>query len=93
MADLGLVKILGILITALMVSLGSNFWFELLNKLLNMRNAGKKPLTRDEQDAKRSRVRFDPVARGEHNLTGSDWRVIEIFREVPPLTTPEELYW
>ena len=53
MADLGLVKILGILITALMVSLGSNFWFELLNKLLNMRNAGKKPLTRDEQDAQK----------------------------------------
>ena len=52
-ADLGLVKLLGILLTALMVSLGSNFWFELLNKLLNMRNAGKKPLTREEQDAQK----------------------------------------
>lgn len=45
---LNLTKILGILFTALMVSLGSNFWFELLNKLINMRNAGKKPLTKEE---------------------------------------------
>ena len=44
-----LVKGFGILLTALMVSLGSNFWFELLNKLLNMRNAGKKPPTKEEQ--------------------------------------------
>jgi hypothetical protein len=53
LTDLGLVKLLGFLLTALMVSLGSNFWFELLNKLLNMRNAGKKPLTREEQDAQK----------------------------------------
>jgi hypothetical protein len=46
-------KFLGILITAFMVSLGANFWFELLNKLLNMRNAGKKPLTKDEQEAQK----------------------------------------
>jgi hypothetical protein len=50
---LDLVKLLGIILTALMASLGSNFWFELLNKLLNMRNAGKKPLTREEQDAQK----------------------------------------
>jgi len=50
---LSFVKVLGILLTALMVSLGSNFWFELLNKLINMRNAGKKPLTREAQDAQK----------------------------------------
>ncbi len=44
---------LGIIFTAMMVSLGSNFWFELLNKLVNMRNAGKKPLGREEQEAKK----------------------------------------
>jgi len=49
-----LVKLLGILLTALMVSLGSNFWFELLSKLINLRNAGKKPLTREEQDAQKN---------------------------------------
>ena len=47
------VKLLGIFLTALMVSLGSNFWFELLNKLLNLRNAGKKPLTKEEQEARK----------------------------------------
>jgi hypothetical protein len=47
-----LASFLGILFTAFMVSLGSNFWFELLNKLVNMRNAGKKPLTKEEQEAK-----------------------------------------
>jgi hypothetical protein len=36
-----------------MVSLGSNFWFELLNKLINMRNAGKKPLTKEEKAAQK----------------------------------------
>ncbi len=45
---------LGILFTALMVSLGSNFWFELLNKLINMRNAGKKPPTKEEKEAKKA---------------------------------------
>jgi hypothetical protein len=43
----------GILFTAFLVSLGSNFWFELLNKLINLRNAGKKPLTREEEEARR----------------------------------------
>ena len=53
MAGLDFVKFLGILLTALMVSLGSNFWFELLSKLINMRNAGKKPLTREEQNVQK----------------------------------------
>ena len=44
-------KVLGILFTAFLVSLGSNFWFELLNKLVNMRSAGKKPPTKEEQEA------------------------------------------
>ena len=46
-------KILGILITALMVSMGSNFWYELLSKLLNVRSAGKKPLTSEELDGRK----------------------------------------
>ena len=45
---------LGIIFTAFMVSLGSNFWFELLNKLVNMRNAGQKPLTTQEKEAKKA---------------------------------------
>jgi hypothetical protein len=53
---LNLWKILGILFTALLVSLGSNFWFELLNKLVNMRNAGKKPPTKEELDAQQRKA-------------------------------------
>lgn len=47
-----IVKLFGILLTALMVTLGSNFWFELLNRLINLRNSGKKPLTVEEEKAK-----------------------------------------
>jgi hypothetical protein len=36
-------KVIGLLFTALAVSLGAPFWFEVLNKLVNLRNAGRKP--------------------------------------------------
>jgi len=36
--------ILGICITAIMVSMGAPFWFELLLKAVNLRSAGKKPV-------------------------------------------------
>jgi hypothetical protein len=36
-------KILGILITAFALQLGSNYWFDILNKAVNMRAAGKNP--------------------------------------------------
>jgi hypothetical protein len=36
-------KIIGLLFTVLAVSLGAPFWFEVLNKLVNLRNAGRKP--------------------------------------------------
>jgi hypothetical protein len=38
-----LLKAIGWLITALAVSLGGPFWFELLNRLVDIRGAGKKP--------------------------------------------------
>jgi len=38
-----IVKIFGILITALAVVLGAPFWFDLLNKLVNLRSGGKQP--------------------------------------------------
>jgi hypothetical protein len=37
------IKLLGILITAFALQLGSNYWFDILNKAVNMRAAGKKP--------------------------------------------------
>lgn len=36
-------KVLGWIVTALAVSLGAPFWFDLLRKLVNMRASGKKP--------------------------------------------------
>jgi hypothetical protein len=36
-------RLLGWILTTTAVSLGSPFWFDLLNKFMNLRNAGKKP--------------------------------------------------
>lgn len=37
------IKVLGWAVTALAISLGAPFWFDLLNNLVNIRGAGKKP--------------------------------------------------
>lgn len=36
-------KLIGILITAFALQLGSNYWFDLMNKAVNIRAAGKRP--------------------------------------------------
>jgi hypothetical protein len=36
-------KITGLLATVLAVMMGAPFWFDVLNKISNMRSAGKKP--------------------------------------------------
>ncbi|NWF94114.1 MAG: hypothetical protein HXY46_14530 [Syntrophaceae bacterium] len=36
-------KAVGLFLTALAVSLGAPFWFEMLNKFINLRSAGRKP--------------------------------------------------
>ena len=38
-----LMKVVGLLISGLAVSLGTPFWFDILNKLVNIRGAGSKP--------------------------------------------------
>jgi hypothetical protein len=38
-----LAKILGILFTTIAVSLGAPFWFDVLNKFVNLRSAGDRP--------------------------------------------------
>lgn len=43
-----LVKVLGWLVTGLAVSLGAPFWFDLLNRLVDLRGAGKRPDPRAE---------------------------------------------
>ncbi|MEG4288989.1 hypothetical protein Q5692_08545 [Microcoleus sp. C2C3] len=36
-------KLFGWILSGVAISMGSGFWFEALNKIINMRNAGKKP--------------------------------------------------
>lgn len=49
-----LTKIVGLMMTALAAIVGAPFWFDLLNKLVNLRSAGKKPPTdEDENDKKK----------------------------------------
>jgi hypothetical protein len=43
-----IVKILGLIVTSLAVSLGAPFWFDVLNKVANLRAAGKRPKTAGE---------------------------------------------
>lgn len=38
-----LIKIIGWLITALAISQGAPFWFDILNKAINLRSTGKPP--------------------------------------------------
>lgn len=45
-----LLKIIGIILTALAISLGAPFWFDLMQKLVDIRGAGKKPTTQVEKD-------------------------------------------
>jgi len=42
-------RILGWFLTMVAVSLGAPFWFDILNKLVNVRNAGNKPATSDTE--------------------------------------------
>ncbi len=44
-----LIKFFGWFITALAMSLGAPFWFDLLQKVINIRNAGVRPPSREEQ--------------------------------------------
>jgi len=48
---LTLIKILGWFLTAAALSLGAPFWFDLLNKFINLRSAGEKPMREDKKTA------------------------------------------
>jgi hypothetical protein len=47
--DLTLVHFLGWILTALALSLGAPFWFDMLNKFINLRGAGGKPQREDQK--------------------------------------------
>jgi hypothetical protein len=43
-----LLRILGWFLSTVAISMGAPFWFDMLNKVMNVRNAGKKPDTSDD---------------------------------------------
>jgi hypothetical protein len=47
----------GLLLSILAVSMGSPFWFDILNKLVNLRSSGIKPKTSDEEADKKEAVK------------------------------------
>lgn len=49
-----ILKIVGILITTLAIYLGAPFWFDILNKFVNLRSAGKKPDGKDNPSGNRA---------------------------------------
>ncbi|HLO84393.1 MAG TPA: hypothetical protein VK203_05165 [Nostocaceae cyanobacterium] len=44
-----LTMVTGWLITGLAIAMGAPFWFDLLGKVMNVRNAGRKPKSKDEE--------------------------------------------
>jgi hypothetical protein len=44
--------VVGWLITGLAVALGAPFWFDLLNKLVNLRGSGPRPTPATQTDSK-----------------------------------------
>ena len=47
-------RLLGWFLTVVAVSLGAPFWFDLLNKIVNLRNAGEKPKTSQQNSAEQA---------------------------------------
>lgn len=46
-----ILKIVGLILTALAISLGAPLWFDLMQKMIDIRGAGKKPTTENEKQA------------------------------------------
>ena len=53
-------KIIGLFLTAMGISLGAPFWFELLNRLLRLRGSGP---SENPKQVRRSRGRSAPASR------------------------------
>lgn len=59
-------KIIGCLITALAISLGSSFWFDLLNRLVKLRGAGTKPNSTADTDTLKNNA--SSVSKDKNNM-------------------------
>jgi hypothetical protein len=59
---------LGWFLTIVAVSLGAPFWFDILNKIINIRNAGKKPETSETQTDKMAAAEAGRLSPGAANV-------------------------
>ncbi len=50
-------KITGLLATVLAIMMGAPFWFDLLNKISNMRGTGARPPTAEDGDKRKDKIR------------------------------------
>lgn len=57
-----LMKSIGLIISAFAVSLGAPFWFDMLNKIMNIRSAGASPNERPKNDGKVPPAEKDRIA-------------------------------
>ena len=57
-------KILGLLLTAVAVTQGAPFWFDLIKKLSNPRSSGPVPATSEETAKKEQQSRVEIVRAG-----------------------------
>jgi hypothetical protein len=62
-------KFFGILLTAVAASMGAPFWFDMLNKLINIRAVGKSPVEKEVAKAGASSVKA-AVVKGDDGSVG-----------------------
>lgn len=71
-------KWIGFLLTALAISLGANFWFDLLRRLINIRNAGVRPesLAQYSGPQSHSHVSQGPIVFNKGKVTSQSNRIV-----------------
>ena len=57
-------RVLGWFLSITAISLGAPFWFDLLNKVMRLRNTGQKPEKADEQSTRTTRQKPSPAGAG-----------------------------
>jgi hypothetical protein len=82
--------VLGLLLTAAAASLGAPFWFDLLNKFINVRGAGKSPEEKPRApDTKpQAEARDQPARGGSAAGAGANTSVVQSISPGQPIASP-----
>lgn len=81
-------QFLGLFVTALMLSLGAPFWFDLLKKLVAIRGAGVKP--EEKEDKLENSMQLQPIAPAAiENTIGLNTPVSDVYEEALRVYAPE----